>query len=111
MADEPALDRDRLAAITGGSKSLAREILTSLVDEVSVLMTAIRAAASARDGYRMGELAHALKGIAGNVGAVRLQRAAEAVEAGDGGDDQLQRSIARLDEELAALVVLRRQCG
>jgi two-component system sensor histidine kinase/response regulator len=108
MTDEPVLDRNRLDAITGGSELAARDLLTSLVDEASTLAVEIRNAAAAPDGDRIRELAHALKGIAGNVGAVRLQRAAEDLERADIHDGRTLRGcVARLDEELAALTALR----
>ncbi len=105
--DEPVLDRGRLDAITGGSAGLARELLTALVDEASGITAEIRSTAELA-GDRMRDLLHALKGVAANVGAVRLQRAAEDLERADFHDAPTLRScVARLGEELAALTALR----
>lgn len=105
--ENPILDHDRIAAITGGSEMLAQELVRSLVVEARALALALRRVASAPDGARAADLAHALKGIAGNVGAPRLVRAAEAVEKSrrSGGVPTL-RSVDRIDEEVRALADL-----
>jgi HPt (histidine-containing phosphotransfer) domain-containing protein len=104
--EEPVLDLGRLDAITGGSAGLARELVTALVDEAGAITAEIRNAAELA-GDSMRDLVHALKGVAGNVGAVRLQRAAEDLERADVHDaPTLRNCVARLDEELAALTAL-----
>jgi HPt (histidine-containing phosphotransfer) domain-containing protein len=107
LQPDSILDHDRLAAITCGSEMLAKELVRSLVEEARVLAVELRRVASAPDATRAGDLAHALKGIAGNVGAPRLQRAAEAVEERhrSGGVPTL-RSVDRVDEEVRALAEL-----
>jgi HPt (histidine-containing phosphotransfer) domain-containing protein len=107
MDDEPVLDRARLDAITGGSAALAHELLTALIGEASEMARQIRAAVPVVDGARIAGLLHSLIGIAGNVGAVRLQCAARDLGCADIRDGAALRSgVARMDEELAALAAL-----
>jgi HPt (histidine-containing phosphotransfer) domain-containing protein len=108
MSDEHVLDRGRLDAITSGLAGLAGELLEILIDEASGIAAQIRSAAPAPDGATMRELAHRLNGLAGNVGAKRLQRAAEDLERADVVDaGTLRIYSARLERELAALIALR----
>ena len=108
MNDVPVLDRGRLDAITGGSAGLARELVTMLIGEARGLAQQIHVAVAEANGSRTADLVHALKGMAGNVGAVRLQHAAGDFERADVHDAPgLRRCVARLDEELAVLTALR----
>jgi HPt (histidine-containing phosphotransfer) domain-containing protein len=107
MNELPVLDRARLDAITGGSAPLARELVAALIGEARALAQQIHVAVAETDGGRTADLVHALKGVAGNVGAVRLQHAAGEFEHADAHDAPGLRScVARLDEELAVLTAL-----
>jgi HPt (histidine-containing phosphotransfer) domain-containing protein len=72
----PVLDTGRLREICRGDVELMRDILGTLVAEARTLIVDVRAAVVARDGERAVAAAHALKGIAGNVGALRLEETA-----------------------------------
>lgn len=105
--DLPVLDRTRLDAITGGSAGLAHELLVALIGEARELAEQIRAAVAQADDGRIADLVHALKGVAGNVGAVRLQHAAGDFERAEARNASgVRRCVARLDEELEVLTAL-----
>jgi HPt (histidine-containing phosphotransfer) domain-containing protein len=106
--DAPVLDRGRIDAITGGSAALARELVAALIGEAAGLAQQIRVAIAEADDGRTADLVHALKGIAGNVGAMRLQRAAGDLERAEVRDtSELRNCVAQLEVELAVLNALR----
>jgi HPt (histidine-containing phosphotransfer) domain-containing protein len=77
------VDEHRLRAVCGGDDGVGRELLELLVSEAMALYE--RALDDEQDGD-VGETAHALKGMAGNVGAPRLEAAAAALELAVGND-------------------------
>lgn len=113
MNGDGVLDLQRVLAITGGSRRAAQELLALLIGDAERLVAEIRAAVKSRNDGAVRYAAHALKGIAGNVGAPRLERAARAIEAGAGatGDVGLTTALATLEEEFTAVVVRGRAFG
>ena len=82
MSDDAVVDRTRLAGLCAGDEALALELLGMLVDEAVPLVEELGRQVRASDAGRIHELAHSLKGIAGNVGAVELRAAAERLQTG-----------------------------
>ncbi|MCK6503716.1 response regulator [Myxococcota bacterium] len=74
----PAIDPDRLAQQTGGDDDLARDLLALMADELPQHRQ--RLAEAGRDLAALGRAAHALRGAAGNVGALPVHRAATSLE-------------------------------
>lgn len=81
MPDLPALDRTRLDLIAGGDEALAAEFLHALIEEAQEVLDLIVAAAANDDRTAVAEFAHRLKGMAAEIGALRLRAAAAALEA------------------------------
>jgi len=96
--DDQVLDESRLRALSGGSASVETMLLDSLVDEAADLLERLEAAAVVKDRGTLREAAHALKGIAGNVGAAQLERRARALE------DALRVDAPTVTAELVAIV-------
>jgi HPt (histidine-containing phosphotransfer) domain-containing protein len=109
--DDVVLDEERLLAITGGSRPAARELLAMLVEDGVSLVTQIRAAAGRRDPDAVRDAAHALKGIAGNVGAPCLERAARAIETCAIGDAAMTTALAALEGAFTAVAAGVRAFG
>lgn len=82
MSDEPIIDRERLASVSMGQAAMARELIDLLIEESTPLVDAVSDLLAARDAAAIRQNAHAVKGMAGNVGAARLQTAALALERG-----------------------------
>jgi HPt (histidine-containing phosphotransfer) domain-containing protein len=80
--DEPIIDRERLSAVSMGQAAMARELIDLLIEETAPLVDAVAGLLAARDAAGIRQQAHAVKGMAGNVGAMRLQSAALALERG-----------------------------
>jgi HPt (histidine-containing phosphotransfer) domain-containing protein len=102
--DRP-IDLVHLARTTMGDRSLEREVLQLFDRQASVLVGRMRAAAPG--GIAM--LAHTLKGSARGIGAWRVARTAEALEAACGSSetgDALERLSAATDEARAVIADL-----
>lgn len=96
-----AIDREHLARMTFGERSLERELLMLFERQCGLLL------ARMRDGEAavMATLAHTLKGSAGGIGAWGVARAAAACERAAEGSPA-ERSLA-LDELGAAIAETR----
>ncbi len=79
-ASESVVDREQLAAATGGDEELMREILDIFAAGLPALVARIADAAESEDCPRLAAAAHELKGSAANVGAKRLARIAAEIE-------------------------------
>ena len=79
-ASESVVDREQLAAATGGDEELMREILDIFAAGLPALVARIADAAESEDYPRLAAAAHELKGSAANVGAKRLARIAAEIE-------------------------------
>ncbi len=71
-----AIDRDHLARMTFGERSLERELLELFDRQAAMLLARMRAGGAAA----IAPLAHTLKGSASGIGAGRVAAAAEAAE-------------------------------
>jgi len=87
---ERPIDLVHLARMTLGERSLEREVLQLFDRQAAILMSRMQTAPA----EALGALAHTLKGSARAIGAVRVARAAEAVEFADPAD--LARALAAL---------------
>ncbi|HEY4440823.1 MAG TPA: Hpt domain-containing protein [Candidatus Elarobacter sp.] len=93
-----------MTAISGGDATVERELIALLVDEAATLYARVRDEAAS-----LPEYAHALKGMAGNVGAVRLEAAAKALEEAIRSDQgAIERELIAIDDALAELRRLSR---
>jgi HPt (histidine-containing phosphotransfer) domain-containing protein len=80
--------------------TMTREVIALFTADAPQRLKAIAAAIAAGDADALGQAAHALKGSAGNVGAIAIQQAAaelEALAAGGPGPDAAAR-LSRLHE-------------
>ena len=80
LAAIPGLDLDRGLAIVRGRLSSYRRLLTLFVDHHGPNPAQLAERATAGDWAEIRQMAHALKGSAGNLGATSVQRAAEALQ-------------------------------
>jgi HPt (histidine-containing phosphotransfer) domain-containing protein len=95
------IDREHLARMTFGERSLEHELLKLFDRQCELLMERMRAG----DAALIGTLAHTLKGSASGIGAWGVARAAAACEqaAGHGGSAVARSlALAELDAEIAA---------
>jgi HPt (histidine-containing phosphotransfer) domain-containing protein len=76
----PVIDGGRLQSICAGERELAVELIEALIEEAQPLVTSATELTQRCAHGELRETAHALNGIAGNIGAVRLQAAAAALE-------------------------------
>jgi HPt (histidine-containing phosphotransfer) domain-containing protein len=105
MTDVPIIDRARLDLVCMGNPGLAGEFIDLLIEESTPILDGLPALVAAGDAAAVREGAHSVKGIAGNVGAARLQAAALVLErsAADGSPGavlagQLEAVVAALGE-------------
>jgi HPt (histidine-containing phosphotransfer) domain-containing protein len=103
MDDLPVLDRTRLQLITRGDAALANEFLGALVEEADALIDRLRSVLRSGDRTAVSDLAHALKGMATEIGAQRLRAAAAVLEA----EAQPEKWPAGLDGARLAVAELR----
>jgi len=92
-----AIDRDHLARMTFGDRSLQREILQLFDRQTGLLLDRMREG----DAVALAALAHTLSGSARGIGAWGVAQAAEASERAAGGS-VVERDLAL--EDLAAAV-------
>jgi HPt (histidine-containing phosphotransfer) domain-containing protein len=107
MTDVPVIDRARLDLVCMGNPGLAGEFIDLLIEESTPILAGLPALVAAGDVPAVREGAHSVKGIAGNVGAARLQAAALQLErsAADGAAASVL--AGQLDAVVAALAELR----
>jgi HPt (histidine-containing phosphotransfer) domain-containing protein len=92
----PVLDGTRMALITRGDTALAAEFLDALIEEAGAVIARLRAACAAGEPIVVRDLAHALKSMSAELGALRLRAAAAELEA--------EADLARWPERLAGAV-------
>ena len=80
-AGPPVLDADGLLQELDGDQVIAAEILQIFLDDLAERRDALQAAMQAADCRTIGEVAHALKGAAGNVFAQALEAQAAQLQA------------------------------
>lgn len=79
--DLPVLDRARLQLITRGDAALATEFVGALIEESDAVIERLCGVLDSGDRNAVSFLAHALKGMATELGAQRLRAAAAILEA------------------------------
>jgi HPt (histidine-containing phosphotransfer) domain-containing protein len=93
-----------------GDLPLYRELLQEFLSELPERIRLIEEASTRRDGERLREIAHCIRGAAGTLGADTVSAIARAIEengsAGDGATghlDALRVEIARIEEYAGAI--------
>jgi HPt (histidine-containing phosphotransfer) domain-containing protein len=81
MDDPVILDRERLTLITQGNSVLADEFLEALLVEADELLEHLNVLTGGDDRVAVSDIGHTLKGMAMELGALRLRAAAAALEA------------------------------
>lgn len=82
MSDPVQFDRAALARVQRiGGAGLVRQLVETFLGHAPTRLASVRAAAAGADWAEVGRAAHALKGSAGNVGAMELMAAAGRLEA------------------------------
>ncbi len=79
--DLPGFDLQNLLVLLGNNQQLATQMLFDFMANMKTVSFEIEALLKAGDFASAKELAHKIKGVSGNIGAVRLYAAAEALEA------------------------------
>jgi len=93
------LDRRAGLARVAGNETLYRKLLHQFLDQQAPAVARIRAAIADGDGSLAERLAHTLKGVAGNIGAMPVHAAAATLE------QLIHRTAAASDIEAAANAV------
>ncbi|HEV8209840.1 MAG TPA: response regulator [Vicinamibacterales bacterium] len=106
-----AVDREQLLMRLGGDEELLTEVVDLFLADCPVRLTAIKAAVDARDAAGIRTAAHALKGAAGNLSAVRLVAATHTLEriGADGRLEATQAAWRLLAVEASAAIDALRQ--
>jgi HPt (histidine-containing phosphotransfer) domain-containing protein len=78
--DPPILDRERLTLITRGDAALAAEFLAVMFEEADDLIRRLEGLLDSGDRGAVTDVAHTLKGMASEVGAMQFCGAAVALE-------------------------------
>lgn len=90
MTAVPVIDSVRLERVCMGKPEMARIFLDALIEEATPILDGVPVSIAAGDAAAVREAAHAVKGMAGNIGAARLADAAllleRACDAASGGD-------------------------
>ncbi|MBV5340177.1 MAG: response regulator, partial [Deltaproteobacteria bacterium] len=97
----PVFDRSALLQRIGGDEALVGTFVTMFITSSDEHLAVLAKAAGERNAEQMRSRAHAIKGSAGNVGAVRLSVAAAALEKALRENPSVDPSelLARLEEE------------
>ncbi|HEV2678409.1 MAG TPA: ATP-binding protein [Aliidongia sp.] len=106
MEDQPGIDVPAALARLGGNRKLLARLLAEFGKSQADAVAAIRSALGHGAVEEALRHAHTLKGVAGNLSAVRLAAAAAAVETGIRGGDAaaLDPALAMLDDAMAEVV-------
>jgi HPt (histidine-containing phosphotransfer) domain-containing protein len=81
MDDSTILDRERLASITRGDAARAAEFLAILFEEAEGLVQRLDGLLDSSDRGAVEDIAHTLKGMASELGAMHFRAAALTLEA------------------------------
>lgn len=102
-AAQGSIDRDEGLRRVGGNAALYRQLLTQFIDEYSDAAARLTTSWRQGDSEAAGRLAHAIKGVAGNLGAVALYAAAAALETAlNKAPADQEKEIAGFQERFAA---------
>jgi HPt (histidine-containing phosphotransfer) domain-containing protein len=107
------VDQQRIRAVCGDDDTLAIELIGMLVKEAEPIVAALIERVRCYEVGETNELAHALKGIAGSVGAVDLQHAATRLEAASGRkctptSSVLEAEVGAISRALECIRILQR---
>jgi HPt (histidine-containing phosphotransfer) domain-containing protein len=106
MEDQPGIDVDAALARLGGNRKLLARLLAEFAKSQGGAVTAIRQALAHGAVEEATRHVHTLKGVAGNLSAMRLAAEAAAVESelrkGEAAD--LEPMLARLEAAMAEVV-------
>jgi HPt (histidine-containing phosphotransfer) domain-containing protein len=80
MDDLPVVDRERLDLITRGDIATAVDFLAALIEEADSLLARLRVFSGNNEHLAVADCAHTLKGIAAEVGTMRLHAVAVILE-------------------------------
>ena len=102
----PAIDRAAMLRRLGGDEELYRQVAGLFLEDTPVRLAALAEAAAARDVERLRFVAHALRGAAGNLSAIRLLEASGNIErlAAAGHMHDAIAAVPRLAMEAGAVV-------
>jgi HPt (histidine-containing phosphotransfer) domain-containing protein len=107
MTAIPIIDRDRLEKVCMGKPEMAQIFVDALIDETAPIVAALPESIVARNYAAVREAAHAVKGMAANIGAIRLSAAAELLERESVAAPTTEVLSKGLDGLVAALAELR----
>ena len=100
----PILDEADLLERLGDAAELVAEVLNVFLDDAPVRSDAITAALAQRDPVELRAAAHALKGAAGSIAAIRLYEASQALEQSSHAGQLDAALVSRVSAETDALV-------
>lgn len=100
LPEAPGLDIKAALGRLGGNDNLYRKLLTRFVQQYAACPQDFREALARGDTAGIGHLAHALRGVAGNLSAVDVQENARVLEslAADGSGADLGTAIDRFEQ-------------
>ncbi|RLT94002.1 ATP-binding protein [Ketobacter sp.] len=106
LAEFPLLDREALLRRVRHKPEREQEMIAIFCEVSPARVAELEAAIQQGDGPRVAALAHALKGSAGSLGAVRVQQLCQTLEAEAQGSNPgaLQPYLAQLQQEFADLM-------
>jgi PAS domain S-box-containing protein len=103
---ETLIDRDGALSRLGGNRDMYLRLLGRMREDQSDVIARIRTALSAGEHDTAKRLAHTLKGLAGNIGAVELVQSALRIEqaiTGNESDALINVQLAQLESDLARI--------
>jgi two-component system, sensor histidine kinase and response regulator len=80
VEDIPILDIQSALARLGGNQEIYEKVLTAFIAEYKIAANAINEMINKREMEKAGQYIHSLKGVAGNIGAVRIQYVCQDIE-------------------------------
>jgi HPt (histidine-containing phosphotransfer) domain-containing protein len=81
MMTMPILDRQSLLTRLDGDEELAGEILALFIEDAPLQLSELDSALTAHSLEQVARVAHTIKGAAANIGGLRVEQAARALEA------------------------------
>ena len=110
MTGQPVLDEAALVRLRRiGGPDLVRRLIELYLSNVEDRIDMLTRGVAEGDASQVELAAHTMKSSAGNVGAIRLQHTAEALEASAGSGAIDKQLVARLVHELEESAVALRQ--
>ena len=80
LAEAPVFDVDQLRNICLDDNELMRELVSSLLEDVTAQMPGLRQAVDQADAAQCARLAHYVKGASANIGAASLAALMKSIE-------------------------------